>query len=270
VGRQDLQVALQMFENAVALDPEFTLAHAAYANASAQFYYQFERQQQWIDRAIAATQKASAKGNDAPEIQCAEAWVLLAEDRYGEAVEKIRTALKRDPDLDGGYYLLGSALFADGRYQEVVDIMEEALTHAAENYNTSVPIHNALGALGKTDALRNYTHREIAIFEAHLKKAPEDARVRGLLAGDYAMQGRFDEAKREADMAMLLRPDDSMILYNAACTFCAMSNVSDALNAIKKAWESGYRDATWTRQDPDLQLLHGDSEFERLYPPPRA
>jgi TolB-like protein/Flp pilus assembly protein TadD len=268
VGRQDLQVALQMFENAVALDPEFTLAHAAYANASAQFYYQFERQQQWIDRAIAATQKASAKGNDAPEIQCAEAWVLLAEDRYREAVEKIRTALKQDPDLDGGYYLLGSALFADGRYQEVVDIMEEALTHAAENYNTSVPIHNALGALGKTDALRNYTHREIAIFEAHLKKAPEDARVRGLLAGDYAMQGRFEEAKREADMAMLLRPNDSMILYNAACTFCAMSNVSDALNAIKKAWESGYRDATWTRQDPDLQLLHGDSEFERLYPPP--
>src|SRR6476646_5082475 len=218
VGRQDLQVALQMFENAVALDPEFTLAHAAYANASAQFYYQFERQQQWIDRAIAATQKASAKGNDAPEIQCAEAWVLLAEDRYSEAVEKIRAALKRDPDLDGGYYLLGSALFADGRYQEVVDIMEEALTHAAENYNTSVPIHNALGALGKTDALRNYTYREIAIFEAHLKKAPEDARVRGLLAGDYAMQGRFDDAKREADMAMLLRPNDSMILYNAACS----------------------------------------------------
>ncbi len=84
------------------------------------------------------------------------------------------------------------------------------------------------------------------------------------------MQGRVEEAKREAEMAMVLRPDDSMIMYNAACVYCAMNNVSDALNAIRKAWESGYRDATWTRQDPDLAVLHGDPEFDRLYPPLKA
>jgi non-specific serine/threonine protein kinase len=266
VGRQDLQFALQMYENAVALDPQFALAHAELANVCAQYYYHFERQQQWIDRAIAATQKASATGRDAPEIQCAEAWVLFAEGRYGEAIDKIRAALGRKPDLDGGYYLLGRALFAAGRYQEVVDITEEAMAHAGENYNTIIPIHNALGALGKQDALTNFLHREIAIYTAHLKKVPEDARVRVLVAGDYAMQGRFDEAKREADMAMAMRPDDSMILYNAACVFCAMNKVEDALSAIKKAWQSGYRDSTWTRQDPDLARLHGVPEFEKLYP----
>jgi non-specific serine/threonine protein kinase len=270
VGRQDLQFALQMYENAVSLDPEFALAHAGLANVCAQYYYHFERQQQWIDRAIAATQKASANGYDAPEIQLAEAWVLFAEGRYDEAVDKVRTALSRNPDIDGGYYLLGRALFADGRYQEVVDMMEEALAHAGENYNTIIPIHNSLGALGKKDALKNFTHREIAVYEGHVKKVPEDARARILLASNYAKQGRFEDAKREADMAMVLRPDDSMILYNAACLFCAMDNVNGALNAIRKAWESGYRDATWTRQDPDLAILHGNEEFERLYPPPKA
>jgi len=193
--------------------------------------------------------------------------VIFAEGKYGEAIEKIRAALERNPDLDGGYYLLGRALFAAGRYQEVVDMMEEALAHAGENYNTTVPIHNALGALGKKDALMNYLHREIAVYETHLRKVPEDARARILLAGDYATQGRYDDAKREANLAMTLRPDDSMILYNTACVFCAMNNGNDALIALKKAWESGYRDATWTRQDPDLALLHGDPEFERLYPP---
>lgn len=44
--------------------------------------------------------------------------------------------------------------------------------------------------------------------------------------------------------------------------------VDDAMIAIHKAWESGYRDPTWTRQDPDLSPLHGHPEFERLYPPP--
>ncbi|HEX4899428.1 MAG TPA: protein kinase, partial [Pyrinomonadaceae bacterium] len=266
VGRQDLMFALQMYENAVALDPDFALAHAGLANVCAQYYYHFERQQQWIDRAIAATQKAISKGHDAPEIQLAEAWVIFAEGRYDECVVKIRAALSRNPDVDGGYYLLGRALFSAGRYQEVVDMMEEALAHAGENYNTIIPIHNSLGALGKKDALKNFSHREIAVYSAHVKKVPEDARARVLLASNYAMNGRMDEAKREVDMAMILRPDDSMILYNAACLFCAMNNVPDALNAIRKAWESGYRDAVWTRQDPDLELLHGNEEFEKLYP----
>src|SRR5688500_9730652 len=57
VGRQDLMFALQMFENAVALDPDFALAHAGLANVCAEYYYHFERQQQWLDRAIIATQK---------------------------------------------------------------------------------------------------------------------------------------------------------------------------------------------------------------------
>jgi non-specific serine/threonine protein kinase len=119
VGRQDLLFALQMYENAVALDPEFALAHAGLANVCAQYYYHFERQQQWIDRAIAATQKASADGNDAPEIQCAEAWVIFAEGRYDEAAEKIRLALSRNPDLEGAISagVTGAAYADNGRQQ---------------------------------------------------------------------------------------------------------------------------------------------------------
>jgi len=144
--------------------------------------------------------------------------------------------------------------------------MEEALAHAGENYNTAMPIHNALGALRKKDALSNYIHREVAIYEGALKKTPEDAGVRVLLAGRYADMGRFEDAKREADMAMALRPDDAMILYNTACVFCIMNNRADALIALRKAKETGYRDPNWVRHDPDLAILRVDPEFERLYP----
>ena len=266
VGRQDMLFALQMFENAVALDPDFALAHAGLANVCAEYYWHFERNQKWLDRAVASTEVAIAKGVDAPEVKLAEAWVDYAGARYEKAINTVRAALAIDPDVDGGYYLLGRALFEAGRYQEIVDMMETALAHAGENYNTVMPIHNALGALGKKDAMMNFVHREMSVYEDALKKTPEDARVRVLLAGNYALLGRFEEAKREADMAMALRPDDAMILYNSACAYCAMQNVKDAMVAIKKAWEAGYRNSTWTRQDPDLAILHGDPEFERLYP----
>ncbi|HXI12724.1 MAG TPA: protein kinase [Thermoanaerobaculia bacterium] len=267
VGRQDLQYAIQMYENAVALDPAFALAYAGLGNVCAEYYYHFERQQQWIDRAIAATKKASANGSDAPEIKLAEAWVLFVEGRYDEAAEKTRALVSHTPDLDGGYYLLGRALFSAGRYQEVIDIMEDALAHAGENYNTLVPIRGALGALGKKDAFRNFVHREIEVFESQLRKVPEDARARVLLATSYANLDRPDDAFREANMAMVLRPDDSMILYNTACVFGVLDRRADALIALKKAWDSGYRNSNWARQDPDLALLHGDSEFEQLFPP---
>ena len=266
VGRQDMQFALQMYENAVALDPNFAVAHAAIANVCAQYYYYFERKQDWIDRVNVAAQKAIATGRDEPEIRCAEAWLDFAQGNYASSVDKIRAALARDPDIDGGYHLFGRALFESGRYQEVLDIMEDALAHAGENYNTTIPIHNALGALGKTDALKNYTFREIALYETQLKKTPEDARVRVLLAGDYAYQNRFEDAQRELDLAMALRPNDTMILYNSACTLAEMDRLPEAMAALKKAWEAGYRNPAWTRQDPDLAKLHGDPEFERLYP----
>jgi tetratricopeptide (TPR) repeat protein len=254
-----------MFESATALDEDFALAHAGMANVCVQHYYYFERDKRWIERAIAATEKARRNGSNAPEVRLAEAWLDFAEKRYDSVLEKMRATLKTHPDLDGGYYLLGSALFESGQYTELIEIMEDALAHAGENYNTMIPIANALGALGKTDALTNFSHRMIATFESHVKKIPEDARARVLLANAYATLGRVDEAKREADLATALRPDDTMILYNIACVFCLMGNAKDAMNSLRKACDAGYSATAWARQDPDLSLLHGDPEFEALF-----
>ena len=71
---------------------------------------------------------------------------------------------------------------------------------------------------------------------------------------------------REANFAMALRPNDSAVLYNVACAFADLDRKAEALDALRKAWESGFKDTDWARRDPDLAPLHGDPEFERLYP----
>jgi non-specific serine/threonine protein kinase len=264
--RQDLEFALQMFENAVAMDPSFALAYAACANACAMFYCNYSRDPIWVERARNASGRAVALRWDLPEVQVSQAWVLYATDLHDEAVRMVQKAIERKKDCEGAYYLLCRALFSAGRYQEVLDIFETALEASGEDYNVYVPVMNALGALGKQEVRRNVMLRRVAALENHLKQVPEDARARILLGGDYAELNRVEDAMRETNLAMTLRANEASILYNAACNYCLLKTKAEALDALRKAWEAGFKDSIWARRDPDLSLLHGDPEFERLYP----
>ena len=264
--RQDLEFALQMFENAVAIDPSFALAYAASANACAMFYWTFSRNQMWVERARDASGKAVALRWDLPEVQVSQAWVLYAASLHDEAVRMLKKAIERKRDCEGAHYLLCRALFATGRYQEVVDIAEAAIEASGEDYNVYVPILNCLGALGKQEAARNMRQRKMAALENHLKQVPEDARARILLGSDYASLERGDEALRELNLAVTLRANEASILYNAACLYCKLKKKAEALDTLRKSWEAGFKDAEWARRDPDLNLLHDDPEFDRLYP----
>ena len=264
--RQDLEFALQMFENAVAMDAAFALAHAACANACAMFYCNYSRDPIWVERARDSSGKAVALRWDLPEVLVSQAWVLYAAELHDEAVRMVRKAIERKRDCEGAYYMLCRALFAAGRYQEVLDVSEAAIEASGEDYNVYVPIKNSLGAMGKTEAVRNMGHRFGVALENHLKQVPEDARARVLLGGNYAELDRADDALRELNLAVTLRANEASILYNAACVYCSLKRIPEGLDALRKAWDAGFRDAVWARRDPDLAVLHGEPEFDRLYP----
>jgi serine/threonine protein kinase/Tfp pilus assembly protein PilF len=264
--RQDVEFALQMFENAVALDPSFALAYAACANSCAMYYSFFSRDQVWVERGREASGRAVALRWDLPETYVSQAWVLYAAGLYDEAVRMVKKAIERKRDCDGAHYLLCRALFAAGRFQEVLDIAEAAIEASGEDYNIYVPIGNSLGAMGKEEARRNMSRRVVIALENHLKQVPEDARARILLGSNYARLGRADDALGEVKLAVTLRANEASILYNAACVYCNLNKKAEALDALRKAWEAGSTDAVWTRRDPDLAVLHGDPEFERMYP----
>jgi serine/threonine protein kinase/Tfp pilus assembly protein PilF len=264
--RQDLEFALQMFENAVAMDPSFALAYAACANACAMFYCNYSREQVWVDRAREASGKAVALRWDLPEVQVSQAWVLYAAGLHDEAVRMVKKAIERKRDCEGAYYLLCRALFAAGRYKEIVDVADAAIQASGEDYNPYVPILNAIGAMGNDEEHRNMTRRAVEVLSNHLKQVPEDARARVLLGAYCAVLGRVEDALRELNLAITLRANEASILYNAACAYCRLERKAEALETLRKAWDAGFQDAVWARQDPELVLLRGDPEFERLYP----
>ena len=158
--RQDLEFALQMFENAVVLDPSFALAYAACANACAMFYCNYSRDQVWVERAREASGKAVALRWDLPEVQVSQAWVLYAAELHDEAVRMVKKAIERKRDCEGAYYMLCRALFAAGRYQEVVDVAEAAIEASGEDYNVYVPILNCARRHGQRRSQAQHESRD--------------------------------------------------------------------------------------------------------------
>jgi len=263
---KDLEFALRMFESAVALDSQFALAYAGIANVWAQNHYWHATGSEWIERAQAAAEKAVSLQPDLPEAHVARGWVFYSNNEYERAITEATIAISQKPDCEGVYYMMGRALFALGRYQEIGELADDAIAANGLDYNIYVPILNALAALGRKDAVLNLTMRRLEALEQHLAEVPDDARARMQLAISFALLNRAEEAVREVNVAMMLRPNDATTLYNSACAFCMLDRRADALAALKKAWTAGFKDSVWARRDPDLAILHDDPEFLKLYP----
>jgi serine/threonine protein kinase len=263
--RQDLEFALQMYEKAVGIDPSFALAYAGIAYVCALYHSDYDRTSKWTEKALTASERARELGESLPEVQLAQAWICYIEGRHDDAQALVRGAIETKPDCEGAYYLLGRSLFASGHYREIGEMAERAVEASGDDYSVFVPIMNALFALGG-DRHASFLQRAILALEAQVLKVPEDARARSLLASYYARANRAEDASREMQFAITLRPTDPTMAYNAACTFAQLGAKSDSLASLRRSWELGYRDAAWVRRDPDLDSLHGDPEFERLYP----
>jgi hypothetical protein len=61
-----------------------------------------------------------------------------------------------------------------------------------------------------------------------------------------------------------LRPKDSLVLYNLACSYSLMDRVDEALLALEKALSMGYRDFKWLAEDPDLQNVRRHPLFQKI------
>jgi serine/threonine protein kinase/Flp pilus assembly protein TadD len=262
--RQNREFALQMFEHALQLDPNFALAHAGIANTCAMQYYLQDRDPRWIEKGIAAVNRAFELDPQLPEAFVARARITYAQEKYGEAAEYARMAIVRKPDCESSWDMLGRALFASDHWQEAADLVEPALDANGDDYNVYVPYTNALSALGRTEAARTLVERWVSVLEQQVELVPEDTRARILLAGNYARLDRQSEATQELGKVLALGSTDPHTIYNVACTYCILQMKKEALNALKRAAEAGYSEWDLASRDPDLTCLHEEPEFKRL------
>lgn len=262
--RENMDYGLQMFEQAIQLDPNFALAHGGIAQLCGRIYESREQNPKWIERGLAACDRATALAPDLPEVLIAHARMCYAQKKYEEAALLAWRAIERKTDCEGAWNLLGRAYFASGRFQEAAVLTERAIEANGDDYNTHIPYANAMSRLGRKTEAANVRKRQTVVLRQQLELVPEDVRARILLASNLADVGEEEESVRQLQTAVALRPNDGNILYNAACTYGVLGKKVEALETLKKAFAAGYGLRDWAAKDTDLDCLHDVPEFQKL------
>jgi non-specific serine/threonine protein kinase len=260
-----MEYGLQMFEQAIELDPNFALAHGGIANLCGLIFEVREQNPKWIERGLAACDRATALAPDLPEVLVARARLCYAQKKYEEAALLAWRAIERKTDCDGAWNILGRAYFSSGRFAEAVDLVERALEFNGDDYNTYIPYHQAQMRMGRIKEAEHLQARFLKVLRQQLELVPEDVRARILLSSNLAHSREdADESIRHLQTAVALRPGDPNILYNAACTYGVLGKKAEALDTFKKARAAGYGNLNWAARDSDLDCLHDDPEFQKL------
>jgi len=263
--RENIDYALQMFEQAIQLDPNFALAHAGIANLCGLIYEIREKNLKWIERGLAACDRATALAPDLPEVLVARARICYAQKKYDEAELLAQRAIERKADCEGAWNILGRAYFASGRHEECAALTERAIECNGDDYNTYIPYRQAAERLGRKKEAEHLRELMVKVLRQQLELVPEDVRARVLLATILAYNKEDEEeSMRHLQTAIALRPGDPSTLYNAACTYGILGKKPEALETIKKAFAAGYGNRNWAAQDSDLDILHDEPEFLKL------
>jgi tetratricopeptide (TPR) repeat protein len=105
---------------------------------------------------------------------------------------------------------------------------------------------------------------EIGFIEGIVRKDPAYLEALQILGDDYTKRGRFKDGLKIDEQLARLRPHDSTVLYNLACSYSLMGQTEHAFAALHRALVAGYDDFKWMSQDPDLETLRKHPLYEQV------
>ncbi|MEP6508963.1 MAG: tetratricopeptide repeat protein, partial [Gemmatimonadales bacterium] len=262
--RKSIEYAKQMFNKAIEIDPEYARAHAGVADCYSLLYTYFDAREFNLRQADISSSRALELEPDLAEAHVARGLAVSLSKRFDEAEREFETALKLDPKLFEAAYWFARARLSQGRYEEAAKLMERAVAIRPEENQTWGFLGQALTGLGKHDEAAAAYKRQVKLIDEHLELNPDDPRACILAAVANAIIGDKERAVQFAQQAMLVDPEDPMLLYNVACTYAQLAMPDESLGALEKAVEKGWGDKNWIEHDSDLDSIRSSPRYKAI------
>ncbi len=197
---ENLDIAVQVFERALAIDPGYALAYAGLGDAYWK-KYRSNKEPSWIEKSRAACQQASRLDSKLSSAHACLGTLSAGTGNYQEAAREFERAVETEPTNDdafrglaGAYERLGKPEEAENTYRRAIELRP----HYWAGYNW-------LGAF----YYRHVRFREAAeMFNQVVALAPDSFLGYSNLGATYVEQARYADAIKILERSIAIRPSD--------------------------------------------------------------
>ena len=213
--------AIELLEKAIALDPEFAMAHARIGYVYAITWNFGERARPHLERAYSLLDRLTEK--DRLHIT---AWYAVAHFDFMKAIETYRKIVADYPFEIEAYWRLSRLLNAEGREMEAIDLLQQALVIDP----SSETVHNSLGGI-----YSNLGWHDEAITEhrRYVDLNPDEANAHDSLGLSYQWGGRYEEAEEQYRRAIELDPGFEIAAAHLANVFYQTGRYREAIDQLR-------------------------------------
>jgi len=261
--RQNIELARQMFERAIELDPHFAAAWAGLATAHV-YLFSWGGSDPDLQKAHDASIRALELDPELADAHVAAGQSFSMEQRYSEASAAFERAIELDPTLFEACYYYARSCFKAGDLEKALKLFKKAQAIRPEEYQSAALIGQVLRRLHRADEAQRADHLAIDSINKHLELNPNEARAFNLGAIVLARLGEVERAREWNNRAISLAPDDDAILYNASCVFAVLGEEDQAFAGLQRAIEAGLAGGDWVLHDPDWERLRDHPRFQTL------
>jgi adenylate cyclase len=261
--KKSLEFAREMFRRAIEADPDYALAYAGVANASALIHMYYPGSEGNLEQADEASDKALELDPELPDAHAARGFALSMLKRFDEAEQEFQTAMRLDPKLYEARYFYARACFQQGKLVEAARLFEEA-SQVREDYQAvffAAQSHEALGNQAEAEA---WYRGALQVAEKHMELNPDDPRAATMRAVSLCRLGRLEEGLQWAEQALAIDPEDAGVRYNVACLYALEGEAERAIDCLEDAMRVGFGNRGWMEQDPDLASIRNHPRFQGL------
>lgn len=260
LGQRELALAQAMFEKATQADPGFTEAWVGLAEVTAVQVLFLGAGEEAHRISDLAGQRALELAPGEGTSQMAYAFSQMACECHEDAETAFLKALELDPALVRAWHFLGRNAHHAGEQDKEIEYFQQAIEHDPDDWESPLLVLAPLRQQGKTDEVERIALLGMERLENYLEDYPDNRRAYYLGANARAMLGDIDQARRWAEKAYQLAPDDPSTRYNLACFYAQIGDEEHALDLL----ENSITSRSWIENDPDLDSLRDHPRYREF------
>lgn len=219
--------AIDLFQKAVDLDPQFAMAWARIGIVNMMYGPRVEQAKPYLEKAFRFSGRLT--GKDRFYIT---AWYHLANLDFSRAIEELQSLLARYPTEVEAYLELARLLAGEVKTEEAVRVAQRGLAvdpEARDLYNLLANLHGELA------------HREESFSSArrYVELAPEEPNAYDTLAQVQMHFGVYDQAIENLHRSLALKPDFEVARVHLGNLYFRQGRYRDALREYERFTKDG-------------------------------